>query len=221
MKGNRLLWLMLQPLPLLRAHKLLNYMVNVNDIQKLREHTGAGMMDAKKALQEAGGDFDKAVDLLRQRGTKVAAAKGERATGEGLVEAYVHLGGKLGVLVEVACETDFVARTDKFKELAHDLAMQVAAANPLYLTPADVPAEVIEREKGVYREQLKSEHKEGSMVEKILEGKLAKFFAETCLMQQQFFKNDKQTVTEVVTAAVAALGENIKVKRFVRFALGN
>ncbi|MDP3986088.1 MAG: translation elongation factor Ts [Candidatus Veblenbacteria bacterium] len=196
-------------------------MVNVNDIQKLREHTGAGMMDAKMALQDAGGDLDKAVVFLRQRGTKVAAAKGERATGEGLVEAYVHLGGKLGVLVEVACETDFVARTDKFKELAHDLAMQVAAANPLYLTPADVPAEVIEREKGVYREQLKSEHKEGSMVEKILEGKLAKFFAETCLMQQQFFKNDKQTVTEVVTAAVAALGENIKVKRFVRFALGN
>ena len=125
-------------------------MSTINDIQKLRERTGAGMMAAKKALAEANGDFAKAVDLLRQRGVKVAAAKGERATGQGLIEAYVHLGGKLGVLVEVACETDFVARTDKFKELAHDLAMQVAATNPLYLEPKDVPQEVIEREQRIY-----------------------------------------------------------------------
>lgn len=195
-------------------------MVQVTDIQKLREQTGAGMMTAKKALTEAGGDFDKAVELLRQHGVKVAAAKGERTTGQGLVEAYVHLGGRLGVLVEVACETDFVARTDKFKELAHDLALQVAATSPLYLEPGDVPTEVIEREKRVYGEQLKEEGKTGPMTDKIIEGKLAKFYQEVCLLQQPFFKNDKQTVAQVITEAISALGENIKVKRFARFALG-
>ena len=195
-------------------------MSTINDIQKLRERTGAGMMAAKKALEEAGHDFAKAVDLLRQRGVKVAAAKGERATGQGLIEAYVHLGGKLGVLVEVACETDFVARTDKFKELAHDLAMQVAATNPLYLEPKDVPQEVIEREQRIYLEQLAAEGKQPPMADKIIAGKLAKFYQEVCLMKQPFFKDDQQTVAEVVTAAIAVLGENIKVKRFTRFALG-
>ena len=195
-------------------------MSTINDIQKLRERTGAGMMAAKKALAEANGDFAKAVDLLRQRGVKVAAAKGERATGQGLIEAYVHLGGKLGVLVEVACETDFVARTDKFKELAHDLAMQVAATNPLYLEPKDVPQEVIEREQRIYSEQLAAEGKQQPVADKIIAGKLAKFYQEVCLMKQPFFKDDQQTVAEVVTAAIAVLGENIKVKRFTRFALG-
>ena len=195
-------------------------MSTINDIQKLRELTGAGMMAAKKALAEANGDFAKAVDLLRQRGVKVAAAKGERATGQGLIEAYVHLGGKLGVLVEVACETDFVARTDKFKELAHDLAMQVAATNPLYLEPKDVPQEVIEREQRIYSEQLAAEGKQPPVADKIIAGKLAKFYQEVCLMKQPFFKDDQQTVAEVVTAAIAVLGENIKVKRFTRFALG-
>lgn len=195
-------------------------MSNINDIQKLREHTGAGMMAAKKALEESGGDFDKAVDLLRQRGVKVAAAKGDRATGQGLVEAYVHMGGRLGVLVEVACETDFVARTDKFKELAHDLAMQIAASSPLYLEPSEIPAEVIEHEKSVYREQLAAEGKKGDMTEKIIEGKLQKFYQETCLLNQPFFKDDKQTIAEVVTAAIASIGENIKIKRFARFVLG-
>ena len=195
-------------------------MSTINDIQKLRERTGAGMMAAKKALEEAGHDFAKAVDLLRQRGVKVAAAKGERATGQGLIEAYVHLGGKLGVLVEVACETDFVARTDKFKELAHDLAMQVAATNPLYLEPKDVPQEVIEREQRIYSEQLAAEGKQQPVADKIIACKLAKFYQEVCLMKQPFFKDDQQTVAEVVTAAIAVLGENIKVKRFTRFALG-
>ena len=197
-------------------------MSNVGDIRKLREQTGAGMMAAKKALEEASGDFDKAVDLLRQRGVKVAASKGERATGQGLVEAYIHMGGKLGVLVEVACETDFVARTDKFKELAHDLAMHVAASNPLYLEPSEIPMEVIAHEKQIYTEQLSAEgKKKGEMVEKIIEGKLAKFYQEVCLLQQPFFKNDKLTVADVITAAIAAIGENIKVKRFARFALGS
>jgi len=197
-------------------------MSNVGDIQKLREQTGAGMMAAKKALEEASGDFDKAVDLLRQRGVKVAASKGSRATGQGLVEAYIHMGGKLGVLVELACETDFVARTDKFKELAHDLAMHVAASNPLYLEPSEIPMEVIAHEKQIYTEQLAAEgKKKGEMVEKIIEGKLAKFYQEVCLLQQPFFKNDKLTVADVITAAIAAIGENIKVKRFARFALGS
>jgi len=196
-------------------------MSNVGDIQKLREQTGAGMMAAKKALEEASGDFDKAVDLLRQRGVKVAASKGSRATGQGLVEAYIHMGGKLGVLVEVACETDFVARTDKFKELAHDLAMHVAASNPLYLEPSEIPMEVIAHEKQIYTEQLAAEGKKGEMVEKIVEGKLVKYYQEVCLLQQQFFKDDKQTVTDVITAAIVAIGENIKVRRFARFALGS
>lgn len=196
-------------------------MSNVADIQKLREQTGAGMMAAKKALEEANGNFEKAVDLLRQRGVKVAASKGSRVTGQGLVESYIHMGGKLGVLIEVACETDFVARTDKFKELTHDLAMHVAAANPLYLEPSEIPPEVIAREKQVYTEQLASEGKTGDMVEKIVEGKLAKYYQEVCLLQQPFFKDDKQTVGDVITAAIAAIGENIKVKRFTRFALGS
>lgn len=196
-------------------------MSNINEIQKLREQTGAGMMAAKQALEEAKGNFDEAVDVLRKRGVKVAASKVDRATGQGLVEAYVHNGGKLGVLVEVACETDFVALTDKFKDLAHDLAMQIAASNPTYLDVADVPAEVIEHEKKIYMEQLAAEGKTGVMVEKIIEGKLSKFYQEVCLLQQPFFKDDKLSVAEVITAAIATIGENIKVKRFARFALGS
>ncbi|KKS82042.1 MAG: Elongation factor Ts [Parcubacteria group bacterium GW2011_GWD2_43_10] len=131
------------------------------------------------------------------------------------------MGGKLGVLVELACETDFVARTDKFKELAHDLAMHVAASNPLYLEPSEIPMEVIAHEKQIYTEQLAAEGKKGEMVEKIVEGKLVKYYQEVCLLQQQFFKDDKQTVTDVITAAIVAIGENIKVRRFARFALGS
>jgi len=193
--------------------------VTTQDIQKLRLATGAGLMAAKGALQEAAGDFEKAVDLLRKRGVKVAAGKGDRVTSQGLVEAYIHGGGTLGVLVEVACETDFVARTDTFKELAHDLALQVAAANPQYLAPENVPAEVVAREQSVYAEQLKEQGKAGAMAEKIIQGKLAKFYQEVCLLQQPFFKDDSKTVGEVVTHTIATLGENIKVKRFVRFSL--
>lgn len=193
--------------------------ITTQDIQKLRTATGAGMMDAKKALEETGGDFEKAIDALRKKGAKIAAGKGERATHQGLVEAYIHMNGGLGALVEIACETDFVARTEKFKTLAHDIAMQVAAAAPQYISPEDVPAEVKEREMNVYREQLKEQGKTGPMVEKIVEGKLEKFYQETCLVKQLFFKDDKRTVGEVLTEAVATIGENIKVKRFARFAL--
>ena len=193
--------------------------ISIEDIQKLRTETGAGMMDAKKALEEAGGDFNKAIDLLRKKGLKVALSKGTRATNQGLVESYIHAGGTMGVLVEVACETDFVARTDTFKTLVHDLAMQIAATNPLYLAAEDVPAEIIEREKQVYLDQLKEQGKTGPMVEKIVEGKLDKFYQEICLLKQPFFKDDAHTVADVITKAISILGENIKVRRFARFAL--
>ncbi len=193
--------------------------VTTQDVQQLRAASGAGMMDAKKALTEAGGDFEKAIDLLRKRGAKVAASKGDRTTSQGLVEAYIHGEGTLGVLVEVACETDFVARTDTFKALAHDLALHVAASNPQYVSPDQVPAEVVAREKAVYVDQLKQQGKEGPMVEKIIEGKLEKFYQEVCLMKQPFFRDDTKTVGEVMVAAIATLGENIKVKRFARFSL--
>lgn len=193
--------------------------ITAQDVQKLREATGAGMMDAKRALEESQGDFDKAVDYLRARGSKVAAAKGDRTTSQGLVESYIHGGGTVGVLVELACETDFVARTDKFKELAHDIALQIAASNPQFIATEDIPAEVVEREMGVYREQLKEQGKEGPMVDKIIVGKLDKFYQEVCLLKQPYFKDDSRNVGAVITEAIATIGENIKVKRFARFAL--
>ena len=193
--------------------------INSQEVQKLRATTGAGMMDAKRALEEAGGDFDKAIEVLRKKSSKMAANKIDRVTSQGLVETYVHGGGILGALIEVACETDFVARTDKFKDLAHDLAMQVAASNPQYINVADVPAEVVEREKRIYAEQLQEQGKSGSMTGKIIDGKLDKFYQEVCLLKQPFFKDDKRTVGEVINEAIATTGENIKVKRFARFAL--
>ncbi len=193
--------------------------ISINDIQNLRNITGAGMMSAKRALEEAGGDVQKAVDLLRQKGVKVAAGKSDRTTSQGLIESYIHGEGTLGVLVEVACETDFVARTDNFKNLAHDLAMQIAASAPQYIQAEDVPAEVVEREKAVYVAQLAEQGKSGEMAEKIIIGKLEKFYAEVCLLKQPFFKDDKKTVGDVVTEMIATLGENIKVKRFARFGL--
>ncbi len=194
-------------------------MYTAQDVQKLRQATGAGMMAAKKALEEAQGDLAAAVDILRKQGGKIAASKMGRATSQGLVESYIHAGGRIGALVEVACETDFVARTEQFKILAHDLAMQVAAANPLYLSPAEVPAEAVEHEQQIYLEQLASAGKTGPMTAKIIEGKLQKYYAEVCLMQQPFFKDDQKTVAEVLTEAIATIGENIKIKRFARFEL--
>lgn len=194
-------------------------MVTIDQITKLRGNTGAGMMDAKRALTEAKGDYDAAVKILREKGIKIAQGKSGRATGQGLVEAYIHAGGKVGALVEVVCETDFVARTDKFKELAHDIAMQVAAANPQYISPEDVPDKVLEQEKDIYRKQLADEGKKGDMVEKILAGKLEKFYSEACLLKQPFIKDDKKKVEDLVNEAIQALGENIKVVNFSRFSL--
>ncbi len=194
-------------------------MVTPQEIAKLREATGAGMMDAKKALVEAGGDFDKAVKALRERGLKVAQSKSARATSQGLVEAYIHAGGTVGSMVEISCETDFVARTDKFKELAHDIAMQAAATSPKYLSPADVPAEVLAQEKEIILKQLAEQGKTGEMAEKITTGKLEKFYSEVCLLKQPFIKDDTKTIEQLVNDCIATIGENIKVARFAVFNL--
>lgn len=188
-------------------------------IKDLREKTGAGMMDCKKALTESNGDFEKAIDILRQKGLASALKKAGRKASEGLIEAYIHM-GKIGTLVEINCETDFVARTDDFKELAKDIAMHIAATNPQYLSREDVPQEIIAREKEIYRAQIID--KPPHVVEKIIEGKLEKFFADTCLMEQVFIKDpeQKKSIRDLVTEKIAKLGENIVIRRFARFQLG-
>lgn len=193
--------------------------ITASMVKELREKTGSGMMECKKALSEAGGNMDKAVEILRQKGLASAQKRAGRTASEGLIASYVHM-GKLGVLVEVNCETDFVARTDDFRELAKDIAMHIAAANPSYLSREDVPEEVINKEKEIYRAQItgKPEH----IVEKILNGKLEKFYEEICLLEQVFVKDpeQKQKINDLITEKVAKLGENIVVKRFSRLQLG-
>ena len=191
-------------------------------VKDLREKTGAGMMDCKKALQEAGGDSEKAVDWLRKKGLASAQKKAGRSATEGAVGSYIHMGGKVGVLVEVNCETDFTARNARFQELVKDLGMHIAWGNPKYVRREDVPPEVLEREKGVYRAQLLEQGKPAAMLDKIIPGKLEKFYAEQVLLDQPFFKDQegKRTVQDEVNAAVAVIGENIQVRRFARFALG-
>ncbi len=194
--------------------------ISAADVKALRERTGAGIMDCKKALAETNGDVEKAVEYLRKKGAALAQKKQGRATNEGLIEAYIHPGSRLGVLVEVNCETDFVAKTDDFRQLARDIAMQIAATNPIAVRREDVPEEVIEREKEIYREQMKNQNKPDHIIEKIVEGKLEKFYQENVLLEQHFVKNPDKTVKELITDAIAKLGENIGVRRFVRFELG-
>ena len=189
-------------------------------IKKLRNQTGAGFMDCKKALEEVKDNFDNAVDYLRKKGIAKAAAKAERSSDEGLVESYIHLNGRIGVLVEVNCETDFVALTDEFKTLAHDIAMHIAASNPICVTRDEVDPTLIEREKEVYLEQLKQEGKPANMLEKIVEGKVEKYYQEICLLEQPFIKNPDKTINDLIIDAVAKIGENIQIKRFSRFVLG-
>lgn len=193
--------------------------ISVELIKDLREKTGAGMMECKRALTESSGDFEKAIDLLRQKGLATALKKAGRIASEGLIESYIHM-GKIGTMVEVNCETDFVARTDDFKELVKDIAMHIAAATPQYLTREEVPQDVIEREKEIYRAQVSG--KPQHVVEKILEGKLEKFYTDTCLLDQIFIKDtdQKKTIKDLVTEKIAKLGENIIIKRFARFQLG-
>ncbi|HEY66578.1 MAG TPA: translation elongation factor Ts [Caldilineae bacterium] len=189
-------------------------------IKELRAKTGAGVLDCRNALQETDGDFDKAVELLRQKGLAIAAKKASRETREGTIASYVHTGARVAALVEVNCETDFVARTPEFQQLAKDLAMQVVATRPLYVRPEDIPAEVIEREKESYRAQLADSGKPEHIIDRIIAGKLEKFYDEVCLLRQPFIKNEEMTVQDLITDAIARLGENIVVRRFVRYELG-
>jgi elongation factor Ts len=189
-------------------------------VKELREKTGAGMMDCKKALAEAGGDSGKAEEILRKKGLSAAAKKSGRIASEGLVASYIHMGGKIGVLVEVNCETDFVARTEGFQLLVKDLSMQIAAAAPLYVRREEVPAGVVAKELEIFKAQARESKKPEAIVEKIAQGKLDKFYEQNCLMDQLFVKDDKKKVSDVVTEAVAKIGENIQVRRFARFVLG-
>ncbi len=194
--------------------------VTADQVRELRERTGAGMMECKKALQETNGDFDKAVDALRKAGIAKAEKRSGRDVAEGLVEAYIHPGNRVGVLIEVNCETDFVARTDEFGALVRDLAMQVAAAGADYVRREEVPAGRLDREREIYAAQLREQGKPEAMIGKIVEGKLNKFYSEICLLEQPFIKDDKKTIGELVTEASAKTGENIVVRRFERYQLG-
>ncbi len=188
------------------------------DLTKLRELTGAGMMDCKTALVEAGGDVKAAQDVIRKKGLDIAKKKSTREAREGQVISYIHSGGKLGVLVEINCESDFVAKNETFQSFARDIAMQIAAAHPLYVNPADIPAAEMEKEKSVFLEQVKG--KPEAVQQKILEGKLVKRYEEICLLNQKFIKDDTRTVQDIVTEAIARIGENIIIRRFVRFEVG-
>ncbi len=191
-----------------------------NDVMTLRQRTGAGMMDCKKALMETDGDMDKAVDYLREKGIAKAAKKAGRIAAEGIVDSYIHMGGKVGVLLEVNCETDFVARGDQFKELVHDIALQIAASNPQYVTVEEVPAEVIEKEKEILRAQAIEEGKPEKIVDKMVEGRIKTFYDENCLLCQKFVKDPSKTIEQLVVEATATIGEKIAVRRFVRFEMG-
>ena len=189
-------------------------------VKQLRDATGAGMMECKAALKDANGDLEEAKLILRKRGLAQAGKKSGRATREGLIGSYVHMGGKIGVLVELNCESDFVARTDDFQTLLRELALQVAAANPQYVRREDVPSDVLERERSVYRAQMENSGKPAQVIEKIVEGKLASFYEQACLVDQPSIRDPKVTVSAMLQAAVAKLGENIGVARFVRFKVG-
>jgi elongation factor Ts len=195
-------------------------MVTATDIKALRERTGAGMLDCKKALNENEGNLENAIDWLRQKGISKAAKKSGRVASEGLVEAYIHGGGKIGVLLEINCETDFVALTDNFQGLARDIAMHIAATSPDYVAKEDVPTDAIERERKVQLARVLEEGKPEHIAEKIVEGRMGKFYEEICLLEQPYIKEDSKTVGQVLTDAVATIGENIRVRRFSRFVMG-
>jgi elongation factor Ts len=189
-------------------------------VKTLRDRTGAGMMECKAALIEAGGNMDEAITILRKRGLAQASKRAGRTTGEGLIGSYIHMGGKIGVLVELNCESDFVARTDDFQTLARELAMHIAAANPQYVRREDVPADVLEREKAIYRSQLEGAGKPPAVVEKIVEGKVNSYYEQAVLLDQPSIRDQKTTIGQMVSAAIAKMGENITISRFVRFKVG-
>ncbi|MCD6302348.1 MAG: translation elongation factor Ts [Anaerolineae bacterium] len=194
--------------------------VSIEMIKQLRELTGAGVLDCKKALEQTEGDLEAASEILKQKGLAAAAKKANRVAGDGLVEAYVHAGGKLGVLVEVNCETDFVARTDEFQTFCHDVAMQIAAVDPKWISRDDVPEDVLDEQKDAIRAELAGENKPEHVMDRIIEGKLRKFYEKNCLLDQQFIRNEDQTVQQLLTETIAKLGENIVIARFARFQIG-
>ena len=194
--------------------------VSASMVKDLREKTGAGMMDCKKALAEAGGSFEKAVDYLRQKGLATAARRAGKVASEGQIGSYVHAGGKLGVMLEVNCETDFVAKTDDFRAFAKDMAMHIAASNPLYIQRENVPPEALEREREIYRAQARDARKPEKIMEKIVEGKLEKYYGEVCLLEQPFVKDPDRTVQDLLNELIAKLGEKVEVRRFMRFQVG-
>ncbi len=189
-------------------------------VKELREISGAGMMDCKKALTECGGDMDKAMDYLRTKGIASASKKEGRATSEGLVSSYIHGGGKVGVLIEVACETDFVARTDDFQEFVRNVAMHIAAASPIAVTREEVDSTLIEKEKEIYREQMKEQNKPEAIINKIVDGKVDKYYSEIVLLEQKYVKDPDMTIADYVNSVIGSLGENMAIKRFSRFQIG-
>jgi elongation factor Ts len=195
--------------------------ISATQVKELRERTGAPMMDCKQALTESKGDMDQAIVILRKRGAAVAQKKAARVTSEGSVASYIHAGGKIGVLVEVNCESDFVARTDDFKELVHDIAMHIAASDPKFVRKEDVTAEAYEREKDIYRAQAAATGKPPQVVEKIVEGKMGKFYEEVCLYEQPFIKDQTISISQLIAGKIGKLGENISVRRFARFKVGD
>jgi elongation factor Ts len=194
--------------------------VDAKSVKELRERTGAGMLDCKKALEEANGDLTKAIEILREKGLSAAANKAGRAATEGVVESYIHAGGRIGVLVEINCETDFVGKTEQFKEFARDIAMQIAAANPTYVRREEVPAEAVEKEKEILKAQALNEGKPEKIVEKMVEGRISKFYEEYCLMEQAFIKDPDKTISNLLNEKISTIGENISIRRFVRYELG-
>ena len=195
-------------------------MITAAMVKELRETTGAGMMDCKKALTETNGDMEKAVDFLREKGLAAAAKMAGRVAAEGLVESYIHGGGRIGVLLEINCETDFVAKTDGFKALARDIAMQIAAANPSFVSRSEVPASVVEHEREVFRAQALNEGKPAHIVEKMVDGRVEKYYKEVCLLEQLFIKDTDKTITQLINESISKIGENINIRRFTRYQLG-
>ncbi|MDF2836310.1 MAG: translation elongation factor Ts [Paenibacillus sp.] len=194
--------------------------VSASAVKELRERTGAGMLDCKKALDETGGDVDKAIALLREKGLAAAANKAGRIATEGVVESYIHAGGRIGVIVEVNCETDFVAKTDQFREFARDIAMQIAAANPKFVRREEVPTDELEKEKEILKNQALNEGKPEKIVEKMVEGRISKYYEEYCLLEQNFIKDPDKTINELLNEKISKIGENISIRRFVRYELG-
>ena len=195
-------------------------MIPASVVKELREKTGAGMMDCKKALTETGGDLDKAIELLREKGLAAAAKKAGRIASEGIVESYIHMGGRIGVLVEVNCETDFVARTDNFRTFVRDIAMQIAASNPTYLSKADVPEDVLQKERDILKAQALNEGKPEKIIDKIIVGRIEKFYTENCLLEQAFIRDTDVTITGLLNEKISKIGEKISIRRFVRYEMG-